>query len=544
MASIKFSRKEFEKQVKLTPEIEEKIRLFGTPLDSIDKDTVTIEIFPNRPDLLSMHGYLRAFKAFIGKDKGLKEYRINKAEKDFKVIIDSSVDKVRPYTACAIVKNLAFTEEKIKEIIDLQEKLHSTIGRNRKKMAIGIYPLDKIQLPIKYQALSPDKIRFRPLEADREMSAREILERHPTGKEYAHLLSNQQLYPVFLDAKGKILSMPPIINSHDTGRITQDTKEVFIECSGFDFDALSKTLNIIVTTLAEQGGKVYQMELGYKKKITTPDLSVEKKNVSVESANKLLGLNLKEAEIATLLERMGYAYSKKSVSVPAWRVDVMHEVDVIEDIAIAYGYDKLIPTLPSVSTIAMESPMSRLKSRIAEILLGLGIVEISSYHLIKAEESKEAEVEKPIEVENSKTEYKILRPNLLVPALRILAENKDNEYPQKIFELGTVFRRNRANPKEIQEGMKVAIALTPGQFTEGKQVMEYLFAQLDLPVSFTESEHPLLISGRTASISLNKENLGFMGEVHPDTLKSWNMKLPAVVMEISLDKILEQLKKN
>ena len=207
MATIKFSRKEFEKSVKLTKEIEEKIPMMGVALESINNNEVELEIFPNRPDLLSMHGFLRAFKAFLGKEKGLKEYKMNKPEKNYEVIIDRSVKDVRPFTACAIVKGMKFDNEKIKEVIDIQEKIHATLGRNRKKIAIGIYPLEKILLPIKFEARKPQDIKFIPLEMDREMNGLQILQQHPAGREYASLLEGMEKFPVFADAKGKILSI-------------------------------------------------------------------------------------------------------------------------------------------------------------------------------------------------------------------------------------------------------------------------------------------------------------------------------------------------
>ena len=255
MTNVTFNVKQFEKDIgKLDEKMQEKIILFGTNLEKVTEDELELEITPNRPDLLSYQGFKRSFLAFLGKKTELKEYKIKKPGKDFDVIIDSSVEKIRPYTACAIVKNLSFNDEKIKEIIDIQEKLHGTLGRNRKKVAIGIYPLEKIKLPITYKALEPDKIKFFPLEMDREMSGLEILQRHPTGRDYAHLLAGKEKFPIFIDAGKNILSMPPIINSHLTGKIEETTKEVFIECSGFDFFVLSKCLNILITTLAEMGG--------------------------------------------------------------------------------------------------------------------------------------------------------------------------------------------------------------------------------------------------------------------------------------------------
>ncbi|MBS3076637.1 phenylalanine--tRNA ligase subunit beta, partial [Candidatus Pacearchaeota archaeon] len=275
MANIKFSRKTFEKEIgKLDEKMQNKIAMFGTPLESFDDNEIELEIFPNRPDLLSYQGFKRGFLGFLGKKTGLKTYKLNKPQKDYKVKIDSSLKEIRPFTTCAIIQGLKLDDDKIKELIDIQEKLHLTVGRKRKKLAIGIYPLEKIKLPITFRALEPDKIKFIPLESDREMSGLQILQKHPTGKNYAHLLAGKQKFPIFIDADKNILSMPPIINSQLTGKITYETKDVFIECSGFDFEILKKCLNILVTTMADMGGQIYQMELDYNgKKQITPDLT-------------------------------------------------------------------------------------------------------------------------------------------------------------------------------------------------------------------------------------------------------------------------------
>ncbi|MCX8146949.1 MAG: phenylalanine--tRNA ligase beta subunit-related protein, partial [Candidatus Woesearchaeota archaeon] len=250
--------------------LKNRISYIGTGLEKIEGNEIHVEVFPNRPDMLSEQGFARALSAFIGVKKGLRTYKVKKSNE--KVIIDKSLRGIRPYTACAIVRGLTFNDEKIREIIQIQEKLHITYGRNRKKAAIGIYPYEKIKPPIRFLAKKPEKIVFRPLEAEKEMNAYQILSKHPTGKEYGNLLAGMKKYPVFIDSNDKILSMPPIINSHDTGKITEKTKDVFIECSGFNFDVLSTCLNIIVTALADMGGQIYSMDLIYPdKKRRTPD---------------------------------------------------------------------------------------------------------------------------------------------------------------------------------------------------------------------------------------------------------------------------------
>src|SRR3989338_41114 len=151
MTALSLKINQIEKEIGVLDEnMKNKIIMMGVEIDSAASDAITFNITPNRPDLLSFQGFIRAIKAFIGKEKGIKKYVVHNPKKDYTIKISPSVKDVRPYTACAIVKNLSLDNEKIKEIIDLQEKLHSTIGRNRKKLAIGIYPLEKISLPIKY----------------------------------------------------------------------------------------------------------------------------------------------------------------------------------------------------------------------------------------------------------------------------------------------------------------------------------------------------------------------------------------------------------
>lgn len=233
-------------------EFEDALFNLGMELDEQKGDEIKIEVTAERPDMVSPQGLARALRAYFGLKNPV--YKVKEPLKNFKVIIDKSVNSVRPYTACAIVKNLKLSDELIKEIIWVQEKLHATFGRNRKKAAIGIYPLEHIKLPIYYRAANPHHIRFKPLESDKEMTAEEILTEHKTGIQYSHLLEGKKVYPYFCDAKGSILSMPPIINSEETGRVTKNTKEVFIECSGHDINALKQTLNIIVCLLQDMGG--------------------------------------------------------------------------------------------------------------------------------------------------------------------------------------------------------------------------------------------------------------------------------------------------
>ncbi|HTZ42157.1 MAG TPA: phenylalanine--tRNA ligase subunit beta [Candidatus Omnitrophota bacterium] len=547
MASVILPRRIFEKEIgKLDEKMEERIAMLGTPVEKITKDEIEIEIFPNRPDLLSYHGFKRALLAFLGKETGLKKYKINKSKENYKVKVDESLKDIRPYTACAVVKGLKLDSEKIKEIIEIQEKLHLTLGRKRKKLAIGIYPLDQIKFPITFQALEPDKIKFMPLDYEKEISGLEILQKHPAGKEYAHLLSGKARFPVFIDAKKDILSMPPVINSQITGKVTEKTKDIFVECSGFDFNLLKKCLNILVSALADIGGEIYEIEVDYgKMKKITPDFEPEVISVNPANVNKLLGLELKENDIEKLLKKMGYDYNKNVAEIPSWRIDILHEVDVIEDVAIAYGYENFIPEIPEISTIGESAPEEILKKRISDIISGLGMQEVSNYHLTTIQDQSEKMGEKDnseIMLENSKTDYNVLRKNLSHYLLKILAENVDKEFPQKIFETGKIFYLKDGIPHEKNS---LAFAISAGNFTEAKQILDYLFRMLGMDIKIEEpKESPAyFIEGRTGAIKLENKIMGHIGEIHPRILRNWRIRMPVALCEMDFDEILKCLKK-
>ncbi len=549
MTILTLDRKELERKVgKISKEVEEKITEMGAPVEGITETEVSVEVFPNRPDLLSAEGFTRALLHFLGKKKRTG-YKTEKPLKDYVVKIDKSVKKVRPYTACAIVRNLKLDDQKIKEIIDIQEKLHLTIGRKRKKLAIGIYPLEKISLPITFKAEKPDRIRFQPLEFPKEITGAQILRDHPTGRDYADLLKGAELYPIFVDGGDKILSMPPIINSHETGKIDENTKEVFIECSGFNLVHLKKCLSIVVCAMADMGGKIYSMKIeDGKESFVSPNIKGEELEFRVEDINKTLGMNFDENEIKKYLEKMGLGFTKKGkkcfASIPAYRADILHWVDLTEEIAIAHGYKNFSPEIPDISTIAEEDQSAVKKRHISEILAGLGLIECSSFHLAVKQDVKKMHYEFKdfIEIEDSKTEYNVLRMDLLSNLMRVLSENSDSQYPQKVFEVGRIFETDKEEKTEtgIREKNRLGIVLAGEKtdFTEVKQVLDYLFKMLDVKYEIKETENNNFIPGRVGEVFVNGKSMGFIGELAPRVLKNWKVYMPVVALEIDLDFVI------
>lgn len=551
MPTIELNRNVIEKILgKRLPdkELRERISMFGTPVEELTKDEIKVEVFPNRPDLLSERGFGRAFASFLGIKKGLKEYSIKDSKQ--KVIVDGSVSKVRPFTVCAIVNGINFNDETIKEVIKIQEKLHITYGRNRKRCAIGVYPLEKISFPVRYLAKKPEEIRFRPLDGKSVMNGRQILETHPTGREHKHLLKNEDVYPVFIDSTNKILSMPPIINSDDVGKVDVKTKNVFVECTGFDLNVLKKCLNMIVCALSDIGGEIYSVNVEYKgKTVKTPDLNPEKLKLDISYVNKRLGLNLKDGEIKTLLEKMGFGYSSGNALIPAYRTDIIHQIDLVEDIAIAYGYDNFVEEIPRISTIGREDDFERFKGRVANILVGMGFDEMNSTNIIdeRTQKDKMLSATKPVMLFNSLTsEYNSLRNMILPGLLSALQQNKNSEYPQNIFEIGNVFKFDKTGKSEtgIIENTRVCVALCHKNagFTEVRQKFDRLMNLIGVNYGVNIGEHNSFIPGRVARASVNGVDVAYFGEINPHVIVNFGLNMPVAAFELNLTELFNLLR--
>ncbi|MGV8171879.1 MAG: phenylalanine--tRNA ligase subunit beta [Candidatus Woesearchaeota archaeon] len=548
MPTIKYNKKTVLELLgrKISDEqLADRISFLGTGFEGISIDEIEVEIFPNRPDLLSEQGMARALSSFMDIRTGFKNYVVKKS--GVKVIIDKSVKTIRPYTACAIVKGLKLNDDRIKELIQIQEKLHITYGRNRRKAAIGIYPLEHIKPPIYYKALYPEEIRFKPLDLNKDLTGSQILAIHPTGREYGHLLDGKDKYPVFIDSKQNIMSMPPIINSNNVGKIAITTRDVFIECSGFDFGYLHVCLNMLVTAMADMGGQIFSVDLHYPdKKHVTPELGGTHLKLDVAYVNKILGTYFKEADVKRYLARMGHDYKNKVVTYPGYRADILHPIDLVEDIAIAYGYENFNGKLSDFSSTAHERPLEIFKNALRAVLIGVGLIEVKNFNLTnKDSQSKLMNYNIAVaELENSVTqEYNTLRAWIIPGLMELLKYNRHYDYPQNMFEIGTVFRLDESQDTGIHESERLGIALcgNDANFTKIKQVMDIIAESLNITYTLTDTEHTSFINGRVGRVIVNNSKIAYIGEIHPQVLSNWTIDMPVAVLEINVTELFRLL---
>ena len=515
----------------------QKIPMIGAEIDKVEGESISVEFFPDRPDLLSVEGLARAMRSFLGIEKGMKKYDV--APPSISLEIDDSVNEVRPFVSAAVVRDVRMSEDFIVSMMELQEKLHFSIGKDRKKMAIGLHNFDAVTPPFTYRAVKPDEISFVPLGETVEMNLDEILQKHDKGIKYAHLVEKFDKYPVIIDSNKHVLSFPPIINGELTA-VDLFTENLFVDVTGTDVNAVNSALNIITTAIAERGGKLEMVKVIGNEARNTPDLSPSHVKVDLDYASKILGFDIKK-HAADALEKMGFDARVKGkvieVDIPAWRVDILHPIDIVEDMAIGYGYDKISPELPKSMTFG--SSLS--SNKIHETMIGLGFNEVLTISLSNEEEQFEKMNLKPREVvsiENPiSSKHSCIRVSLLPSLMEILSKNRHNELPQMIYEVGEIVEIIDGVPlnKTMVSGVKIDAKTG---FTECKSIVEALLRNMGIKADIEEKKSGAFIDGRCASLLKDEKPIGYFGEVHPSVISNFELEYPVIAFEIYADELL------
>jgi len=515
-------------------------------------DVISIEIKDsNRPDLWNVEGMTRALRGFLGLEANPRRYEVGKPI--IEVYVDERLGKVRPYIGCSIVKDINLTDAIIRGFMHMQDKLDQSYGRNRQRTSIGLYNFDLIKPPLSYSVAEPTAVSFVPLGFEEKMSLKEILQRHPKGLEYGHIVKGHAYYPILLDAENKVLSFPPIINSNDLGRITEQTKNVLVEVTGTAHDAVLNTLKIVTLALIDRGGKAYSANVHYSKEkqtVITPNFETVSMGLNVEYANKVLGIRLTAKQIAALIPKAGFnvesvSHDNVKVQIPCYRIDVMHPVDLVEDIAIAYGYNRFKPLWREIPTTGYVHPKQAFLDVVRELMVGLGFQEVLTYTMTNPDNlftKMNCKKERVLEIANPKVQtFTCLRNWLLPNLMEFLSYNTSVEYPQKIFELGKVMLRDEKSETKTRddEHLAAVICHANASFTEIKSALDAFLTNLGLRWQIKAAKHSSFIDGRVGNIIINKEKIGIIGEIHPKVLVAWKLENPATAYELNMEKIIK-----
>ncbi|MCK5254145.1 MAG: phenylalanine--tRNA ligase subunit beta, partial [Thermoplasmata archaeon] len=506
-------------------EILDTIEQIGAVVERRDIDGFDMEVFPDRPDLFSVEGIARAMRAFMGLQPGLMRYEVHPSQVELHV--DPSVLDVRPVIACAVVRNIILDDAAIVSLMDFQEKLHLTVGRKRKKVSIGVHDMRYLVSPYTYKGADPKATRFEPLQGEREMDMDEILTEHPKGVDYAWILEGKERYPLIVDAEDQVLSFPPIING-TISQVREDTSDLFLDVTGLDEAACRYSLRILATMLAERGGKIEAVKVVYPdREVVMPDLEPIPRRVKLADIMPWTGLDLTGEEAARALQIMGFdaAVSEDGkhldLLVPPWRMDILHDVDIAEDVSIGFGYERVKSVMPQVHTIGHDLPDEDIKRMAHAVFLGRGYTEVMNFVLTSGEEQygRMGLPEPPgvTRIINPITEhYTIVRTHLVPDLLAYLGRNTHHDYPQEVYEVGSVI---------LDGGNHLRIAAVSchakAGFTAAKSLTEGVLRDLGHTgdqVSIEALEVPTYIPGRCAGVSVGGKYVGLFGEVHPEVL--------------------------
>lgn len=521
----------------------------GFDIEEVGEDYVKVEFNPNRIDFCSYAGVARAFRGLRGWETGLPQYDL----KDGRAVlnVDEVVSLVRPFMLAAIVRNLRLDERGVVDLMEMQEDLHWGVGRGRKKASIGVHNLDVVKQPFTFTAVDPDGVKFVPLGMAEEMTPREVLKKHEKGIAYAHLIDWAPKYPLLIDRERQVLSMPPIINGELT-RIDEKTKNLFLDVTGTDYAAVEKSLKVLATALADMGGTIERVKVKYPDyTMLSPDLGPQKMQLRTTCTNELLGLRLPESKIIECLKKCRLGAKKVGngafeVSVPPYRIDILHEVDLVEEVAIGYGYYRLKPAFPTSVTIGKPHPAHRTANMARQILMGMGFTEVMNFTLTNETlhyEKMRRKADRPVKLANPVSiEYTMMRQDLLPNLMQNLADNRHESFPQKLFEVSDVVELNSRLETMCERRLHIAAASShaTANFTEIKSAVEALLSNMGIKHWKVNAEkHPSFIEGRAAAISVKKRRIGVVGEVHPQVLNNFELENPTAAFEIDLEPFID-----
>ncbi|MDE1845530.1 MAG: phenylalanine--tRNA ligase subunit beta [Thaumarchaeota archaeon] len=512
----------------------------GLDIEDETTDHVNVEYSPNRPDYSTDYGIITGLQGLLGIKLGMPVLKIKNGKYSIKA--DPSVCRVRPYVTAIEARNGKLDDETIRQIITMQEDLHNGLGRRRKKASIGIHDIEKIKFPLYYKTVTREH-SFIPLESDVSMTVKEILEKTETGKKYKHILDGHAKVPIVVDSDEKTISLPPVANAKLTEMNTK-TRNLLVEVTATDKNAAEGVLAVIANTLQIAGFQLYSVKitgagnstpvLKSRDLVLEPDLV--NKTLGIEISNQLIVKSLKKSRLDAKLR------GKKIVcSIPRYRTDIFGVMDLVEEVALGYGIQNLTPTMPESVSAGERNHTTKTLETVRSLMIGLGYLEVMNFELTSKEilyDKTGRESSKIISVADSKSqEHIILRDMLLPGMMEVLSRNIHESYPQKIFEIGTVFEKDSL----IKEGIHLAClsAHKDVNFTEVKSVLQSLLKTgFNLSCNTVPQKEPMYVDGRTGSIVINDKKIGSLGEIDTKVADNFKLRTPVAGFEITLTDLL------
>ncbi len=514
----------------------------GVEFEGMDEKEMNFQVTANRPDLLDIVGFSRAIKNFMHRKKKF-EYKLENNTPYLQIKVGSGVHKIRPYISGIVARNINFSDQSLRHLFNFSDKFSDVFGRHREKLAIGIHNLDAMDKVLEYDAFLDQKLV--PLGETKSMSFSKVLETNKKGIEYGNIITchkTQKCYPALKDSKG-VLALIPVINSERT-KVTESTHDIFVDMTGTSKYVVEKAADMFAAMFIDMGADVYPVTVSYgKRNFTTPIMEERSISVKLSEIEEMIGIAIGFNNAISLANKMGYGafYLRGDIvfKVPAYRLDVLTEQDIIEDIAIAYGYD-YIRNLPIYATQSgMLEERTERNRLLSAKMVGLGFSEMMNSYLTSESENfgkMEAQVKSGsyIKLKNSKTGSITMMRTWITPSLlKNLSLSVHEKMPQKIFEEDLVFSFVNGMQSEKYH-LAAAMADPKANFNDIKAILEAVLNVVVGDYSIRSSSHESFIEGRFAEIMIGKASIGFVGEMHPKVLSNFGIEEPCFAFEIKI----------
>ncbi|XP_071945670.1 phenylalanine--tRNA ligase beta subunit-like [Antedon mediterranea] len=527
-----------------------------------------IDIPANRYDLLCLEGLARGLLIFLKKAEAPRYKALPPPDGQMqRLYIKPATKQVRPHAVAAILRNVTITKEVYDSFIDLQDKLHQNICRKRSLVAIGTHDLDTITGPFYFDVQDPEKIKFCPLNQAIEFTAAaqmELFSHDSHLRHYLPIIRDKPVYPVIYDSNNIVLSMPPIING-DHSKLTLETKNVFIECTATDLTKAKIVLDTLVTMFSQYCDNKFQVEsveVIYEedgKSCIYPELKYRHEVISADLINRQIGINETAEDIASLLTKMCLASEvveggkKVKVEVPPTRADVIHACDIVEDVAIAYSYNRIVERIPNTNTVSVQYPINKLSDLLRQEIAASGFTEALTFALCSRDDisvklRKDLKDTKAVHIGNPKTlEFQVARTTLLPGILKTIASNKNMPLPMKLFEISDVIvkdsekdvgARNFRNFCAVNYNKLPDFEVIHGLLDRFMQLLEIPFSQNGKGYCIRAIDDPTFFKGRCAEIVVNEKPIGKLGVLHPEVLSKFDLSMPCSALEINIEPFL------
>jgi len=515
----------------------------GLDIESQEGDEIRIEYSPNRPDYSTDFGIALGLQGLLGIKKGIQKFNIKKTGK-YEINVDSSVSKIRPFVTGIVAKNGSIDDQTIKQLMNMQEDLHFGIGRKRKKSSIGLHDLDKILVPLTYTTTTRDK-SFIPLNEIKEKTISNILTETDVGQNYGWVLGDSKNVPIIVDSEGNTVSFPPIINAALT-TVSTKTKNILVEVTSIEKDAAEDMLSVVSSILQMAGFQISELKISGGKN-STPQLKERTIIYDPKLTSEILGIEISPSNMVTCLKkcRLDATIKGKKIIciIPRYRFDIFGPMDLVEEIALGYGIENLEPKLSPSTTIGKKSNVTTKTSLITKTAVGLGLLEVLNssltskkilYELTKRDSSQMISV-----LDSKSQEHTILRDSLLSGLLENLSKNIHETYPQKLFETGVVF----AKEKPIRESINLAVVIAhkDTNFSEIKSILQSILRtqfKIDCETKPSSESQELFVKGRYADIYVNNKKIGEIGEICNEILDNFRIRTSVVGFEINLSGLI------